>query len=211
MKWFVSVSEFDPFGPIKFGKSRRATWLKYFIPIQVSGGLNWKLATWLVKSQVSMLYEPHNGKAMWKILEILYLEKELFWLHASLSNYYGNEWGPASDTVPRFSLNWSRLLPQFSEHLMHFSVCTVPGKLQLLCKDVHHCCQMKISCSTSRSLLQLWHSCSPPPGDVKFVPDVQYYVCAHAFCVSEIRLLGKLWAANRDLGFLSGLQAVAAC
>lgn len=35
-------------------------------------------------------------------------------------------------------------------------------------------------------------------------------LCTH-FITSEIRLPGKLWAANRDLGFASELQAVAAC
>lgn len=104
MKWFVSVSEFDPFGPIKFGKSRRATWLKYFIPIQVSGGLNWKLATWLVKSQVSMLYEPHNGKAMWKILEILYLEKELFGFMHLWATIMGMNGAPPPTLYPDFPI-----------------------------------------------------------------------------------------------------------
>ena len=35
-------------------------------------------------------------------------------------------------------------------------------------------------------------------------------LCTH-FITSEIRLPGKLWAANRVLGFVSELQAVAAC
>lgn len=33
-KWFVSLSEFDPFGPITLRRSWRATWLNYFMPIQ---------------------------------------------------------------------------------------------------------------------------------------------------------------------------------
>lgn len=53
--------EKDPFIPVTLWKPRRAWW-NCFIPVQVSGGLNWKLATRLAKSQVSMLYEPHNGK-----------------------------------------------------------------------------------------------------------------------------------------------------
>ena len=39
VKWFVSLSEFDPFGPITFGKSRKATRLNHFILIKVSGRL----------------------------------------------------------------------------------------------------------------------------------------------------------------------------
>ena len=43
-KWLISLSEFHPLGPIIFGKSWKATLLNHFIPILVSGALNWKLA-----------------------------------------------------------------------------------------------------------------------------------------------------------------------
>ena len=42
--WIVSLLLFEPFGPITFGKSRRAAWLNYFIPVQVSRALSGKLA-----------------------------------------------------------------------------------------------------------------------------------------------------------------------
>lgn len=45
MKLLFSLSEFVPFGPITFGKSRRAARFDYFIrTLQVSWALNWKLA-----------------------------------------------------------------------------------------------------------------------------------------------------------------------
>ena len=41
-KWSVLLSDFAQFGPMKFGRCRRAAGL-HFIPIQVSSALNWKL------------------------------------------------------------------------------------------------------------------------------------------------------------------------
>lgn len=55
-KLLVLLLEFDPFGPIPFGKSQRAMRLNHFIFIQVSGGLNQKLAG-------RNLYRPHNAEA----------------------------------------------------------------------------------------------------------------------------------------------------
>ena len=44
VKWIISWSQYDPFGPITFGRSRGFTWRNHFIPSQVSRVLHWKLA-----------------------------------------------------------------------------------------------------------------------------------------------------------------------
>lgn len=125
MKWLVSIPEMDPFIPVTLWKPRRA-WRNCFIPVQVSGGLNWKLATRLAKSQVSML----------KFLVSCVTERPLW-----------ERTGP--DTVSRSSPNRAVLLLQYSEHLMCFDVSTIHSEHRLLCKDMHHYCQKK------KSLVQL--------------------------------------------------------
>lgn len=77
------ISEFDPFDPITFGKSRRALSLNYFIPIKVSRELNWKLA-----ARPTNVSSAHT---LWAAQLGNYSE--------DLGNFVGTVLGPASDTV----------------------------------------------------------------------------------------------------------------
>lgn len=83
-KWLVSLSDFEPFGPFTFGRSRKP--VNHFIPIQVSGGLNRKLATRQVEVFCLQLCQPRNAEAKHYILVINIQEVVLSKLHALLSS-----------------------------------------------------------------------------------------------------------------------------
>lgn len=60
-KCLISLSEFQPSGPITFGKSQRAWRLNYFFPIQVSSALNRKLAVRQCRTDKCTIQQPNNN------------------------------------------------------------------------------------------------------------------------------------------------------
>lgn len=60
-KSLISLSEFQPSGPITFGKSQRAWRLNYFFPIQVSSALNRKLAVRRCRTDKCTIQHPNNN------------------------------------------------------------------------------------------------------------------------------------------------------
>lgn len=91
----VSLSQFDPFDPVKFGKPRRATQFNYFISVDTNWALNWKLAIsvggglWCARSM-----SPTNGRSGY----IHSWEVEAFWLYV-LSRFHRNGYSSSPNTA----------------------------------------------------------------------------------------------------------------
>lgn len=79
VNWLVLQTEFDPFGPVTFGKSSRAARLHF---------LNLSLSHWRAQPDVSHSCAQFMGPTMPTILAV-----ELFWFHAQLSSFTRKEHG----------------------------------------------------------------------------------------------------------------------
>lgn len=109
-------SQFDQFGQLILGKPRRPSRLNHFDPIEVSGGLNRKLAG-LAGGSPRFAYPmgPHSAEATQKSWEV-----KLFWHHAPLSSFHRHERSLASNSVSSFS----SIHPWFDMTLTPFSLYT---------------------------------------------------------------------------------------
>lgn len=87
-RWLIPPSEFEPSDPATFGKSKRVARLNYFLPIQVSRALNWKLA-----SSVCNAEKISAGS--------------LTLLHAPLSSFQRNERGWRAVSSECRSMLWT--------------------------------------------------------------------------------------------------------
>lgn len=99
-KWLISLSEFNQFSPLTFWKSRRAIRLNNFIPIQISGGQNWKLAALATEvPSVPALWAAQRGSYRGNLIS---------------RNIFGfmHHWA----TVSRFSFNRSNSTTRYWQH-----------------------------------------------------------------------------------------------
>lgn len=127
LKRLISKPQMDPFGPKHSEKCRSAAWWVF----NPHSRLRWTLATWLAKSQMSVLRELQNGKPMKKMGGNLVQRKKILGFMRHCATIMGMKEAPPSRPWQNFPPDWSGQ----SEQLMCSSVSSLTSN-QLLCSKV---------------------------------------------------------------------------
>lgn len=127
LKRLISKPWMDPFGPKHLEKCRSDAWWVF----NPHSRLRWKLATWLAKSQMSVLRELQNGKPMKKIGGNLVERKKILGFMHHCATIMGMKEAPPPKPSQNFPPDWCRQ----GEHSMCSSVSSLTSN-QLLCRKV---------------------------------------------------------------------------